>query len=67
VVDHLDDRRHAAARVADHPRQRAAELDLAGGIGAVAELVLQALQLEARVAGSVGQDARQGEVVLGGE
>ena len=61
VVDHLDDRRHAAARLADHLGQRAAELDLAGGVGAVAELVLQALQLEARVARAVGQHARQRE------
>ena len=41
--------------------QRAAELDLARGVGAVAELVLQALQLEARVARAVGQHARQRE------
>jgi hypothetical protein len=61
VVDHLDDRRHAAAGRADHPRQRAAELDLAGGVGAVAELLLEALQLEARVARAVGQHARQRE------
>ena len=60
VVDHLDDRRHAAALLADHPRPGAVELDLAGGVGAVAELVLQALDAEA-VAAAVGQDARQQE------
>ena len=61
MVDHLDDRRHAAAGLADHLGQGAAELDLARGVGAVAELVLEALQLEALVARAVGQHARQRE------
>ncbi|MNG99025.1 hypothetical protein D3C79_581850 [compost metagenome] len=43
---HLDDGRHAASLLANHPRQGPAELDFAGGIGAVAELVLQALDVE---------------------
>ena len=50
VRDHLDDRRHAAALLAQQPRGRAAELDLAGGERARAELVLEPLQLEARAA-----------------
>ena len=50
VVDHLDDRRDAAARLADHPRPRAVELDLARGVGAVAELVLEALDAGTRCA-----------------
>jgi hypothetical protein len=36
--DHLDDRRDAAARLADHPRPGAVELDLRAE--AVADLVL---------------------------
>jgi hypothetical protein len=35
VVDHLDDRRHAAAGLADHARPRAAQLDLARRVRAV--------------------------------
>ena len=60
VVDHLDDRRHAAALLADHPRPGAAELDLAGGVGAVAELVLEPLDVEG-VALAVGRPARHQE------
>src|SRR5438093_8664941 len=60
VVDHLDDRRDAAALLADHPRPGAPKLDLAGGIRAVAELVLEALDVEA-VALAVGGPARQEE------
>ena len=60
VVDHLDDRRHAAALLADHARPGAAELELAGGVGAVAELVLEPLDLEA-VALAVGRPARHQE------
>jgi hypothetical protein len=52
---------HAAAGLAHHPRPRAAQLDLARGVRAVAELVLQALHLEAGVARAVGQHARQRE------
>ena len=37
----------------------AVELDLRGGVGAVAELLLQPLDLEAGVALAVGQDAGQ--------
>ena len=50
VRDHLDDRRDAAALLAQQPGRRAAELDLARGERARAELVLQALDLEARAA-----------------
>ncbi len=32
VPDHLDDRRHAAAGLADHARPGAVELDLGGGV-----------------------------------
>ncbi len=60
VVDHLDDRRHAAALLADHPRPGAAELDLAGGVGAVAELVLEPLDVEARCARRRGSSAASG-------
>ena len=60
VVDHLDDRRHAGALLADQPGRGGVELDLAGGVGAVAELVLQALQAEA-VALAVGRPAREEE------
>ena len=60
VADHLDDRRHAAAGLADELRPGAVQLDLARGVGAVAELVLQALQVQ-RVARAVGQDPRQRE------
>ena len=54
VSDHLDDRGHAAALLAQAPGPGAVELDLAGGVGAVAELVLQALQVEG-VAAAVGR------------
>ena len=60
-VDHLDDRRHAAALLADQPRRRAVVLHLARGIGMVAELVLEPLE-EHPVAAAVGQDARQQKV-----
>ena len=46
VVDHLDDRRDAAALVADHLGPGAAELDLGGRVRAVAELVFQALDVD---------------------
>ncbi len=59
-VDHLDDGRHAAALLADQPRGGAVVLDLARGVGVVAELVLEPLQ-EHPVAGAVGQDPRQEE------
>ena len=67
VADHLDDRRHAASGLADHPRPGAVQLDLRGGVGVVAELVLQALDVEG-VARAVGEDPRQqeaGQAVVG--
>ena len=67
VVDHLDDRRHAAALFADHPRPGAAELDLGGCVRAVAELVLEALDVDP-VALAVRSEARHeeaGEAALG--
>ena len=60
VADHLDDRRHAASGLAHHARPGAVQLDLRGGVGVVAELVLQALDVEG-VAAAVGEDARQQE------
>ena len=59
-VDHLDDGRDAAALLADQPCGGAVVFDLTGGVGVVAELVLEPLQ-EHSVAGAVGQDARQHE------
>jgi hypothetical protein len=44
--DHLDDRAHAVALVADEPADRAVELGLAARVAAVAELVLEALDAE---------------------
>ena len=67
VVDHLDDRRHPRALLADQPGRGGVELDLAGGVRAVAELVLQPLQAEA-VALAVRRPAREeeaGEAALG--
>ena len=58
--DGLDDRCDAAALVTDARRPRAAKLDLRGCVGAVAELVLEALQTE-RVACAVVQHARHEE------
>jgi hypothetical protein len=46
VVDHLDDRPDAAALFADELRERAVEFDLRRGVRAVAELVLQPLDVE---------------------
>lgn len=59
-VDHVDDGAHATALVADPPGDRVLVLDLCGGVGAVAELVLEAHQPH-RVARAVGQDARHEE------
>ena len=50
VVDHPDDGLHAAALLAHEPAAHAVELDLARGQRARAELVLQPLDAEARVA-----------------
>ena len=44
--DHLDDGRHAPALLADAPGMRTGELDLAGGVRPVAQLVLQPHQPE---------------------
>jgi hypothetical protein len=49
---------HTAPLFADHPRQRAAEFDFAGGVGPVAEFVLQTLDIEL-VAGVVRAMTRQ--------
>ncbi len=57
---HGEDLRHAAALVADAPGQRVVELDLAAGVGVVAELVLEALDVQ-RVDAAVGQQPRQQE------
>ena len=45
VSDHLDDGAHTLAGLADHLRPCTGELDLRGGVGLVAELVLQALDV----------------------
>ena len=58
VVDHPDDGRYAAALLADEAAAHALELDLARGQRARAELVLQALDAEARVA-PLDQEAGQ--------
>ena len=50
----------AAAFLADEPGHRLVVLHLRGGVGPVAQLVLEPLQVHA-VAGAVGQDARQQE------
>ena len=57
VIDHLDDGAHAASLVADPRTPRVDQLDLARRVGAVAELVLQALDAD-RVAAAVGPPAR---------
>ena len=58
---HLDDGGDAAALGADHDRLQPVELDLGGGVGAVAELVLQALDAHrvaaAVVAPALGEEA----------
>ncbi|MDT4817026.1 hypothetical protein FQZ97_500910 [compost metagenome] len=58
--DHFDDGRHPATFFAHHPGQGAAVLHLAGGVGPVAQLVLQALDVEL-VAAAVRAVARQQE------
>ena len=50
ALHHLDDRAHAAARLAEQHPDRAVELDLGGGVRPVAELVLESLDAEARCA-----------------
>ena len=51
VVDHLDDGAHPPALLADQLAAPLRQLDLAGGVRPVAELVLQPLDLD-RIAGS---------------
>ena len=58
--DHLDDRAHAAALVAEPLGQGAVELELRGGVGAVAELVLEPHDVDP-VAGAVVEDPRHHE------
>ena len=60
VADHLDDRRDAAPGFADEVGQGSVQLDLRARVGAVAELVLQALEVDL-VTGAVGQDPRHEE------
>ena len=45
-LHHLDDGAHAAALLADAPREGIVELDLGRGVGAVAELVLEPLEVQ---------------------
>ena len=58
MVDHADDRRHAAALLAHQAAAHAVELDLGRGQRAGAELVLEPLDPEARVA-ALDQEAGQ--------
>src|SRR6478735_2488887 len=67
VVDHLDDRANPGALLADQPGQGTVELDLRGGVRAVAELVLEALQPES-VELPIGETPRHqeaGDTALG--
>ena len=57
---HLDDRGHAPAGFADLPGQRGVELDLGGGVGPVAELVLEPGDAQAVMVGT-GQHAGEEE------
>ena len=57
VGDHVDDGGDAAPFLADRPRIGAVEFDLGRSVGAVAELVLQPLQMQ-RVDAAVRQEAR---------
>ena len=47
-LHHLDDGAHAAALLADAPGKGVRELDLGGRIRTVAELVLEALEMQSR-------------------
>ena len=58
--DHLDDRAYAAALVAEPLRPGAVELQLGGGVGAVAQLVLEAYDVQP-VALAGGKHARHQE------
>ena len=44
--DHFNDGRHATALFSDHPGQCPSKLNFTGGIGAIAQLVFQALDIE---------------------
>ncbi len=61
VLDHADDGRHAPPLFAQPLRQRAMIFDLGRGVGAVAHLLLQPHDAEARIARPVRQPARQDE------
>ncbi len=65
--DHLDDGRHAAPFLTDHPGQRAAVLDFAGGVGPVAQLVFQALDVElvARAIRAMAGQQEAGQALVG--
>ena len=60
MVDHLEYGRHAAPFLAQELRPGAVEFDLAGGVGSVAQLVLEALQ-EEPVARAIRSPSRQQE------
>ena len=64
--NHLDDGRHATPFFTDHPSQGATELHFAGGIGAVAEFVFQALDVElvARVIRAVPGQQEAGQPLV---
>ena len=54
---HFNDGRHAAAFLAHHPAQRAAQFDLGRGVGHVTHLVFQALYLD-RILAAIRAPAR---------
>src|SRR5699024_4523931 len=60
AVDHLDDGAHPTPRFTDHVRHRVVVLQLGGGVGPVAELVLQTLDVQG-VTAAVVQDPRYQE------
>jgi hypothetical protein len=67
VRAHFEDGRNPAAFFAHQMRPRVDEFDFRGGVGAIAELVLQALDVDS-VARAVGQPARHeqaGQSALG--
>ncbi len=63
---HFDDGGNAAPLFADHPRQRTTKLHFAGGVGAVAELVFQALDVEliARVIRAMARQQETGQALV---
>ncbi len=64
-VDHVEDGADSPALLADEPGSRVVVLDLGGGVRAIAQLVLEPLQVH-RVAGAVGQDLGQQEAARAG-